>query len=311
MNITVWPAPSPPLNLTTPVYFCRGDSLLINAADPGFVSYDWSHGPGTAAAYISDAGIYGLEVIDTNGCHLIDTLTAFFYTAPVVTIWPGGVYCNDTTLTLDAGPGWASQSWSNGATTQSILVTSSGNYFVLVTDANGCRDTSNIASITINGSPPVTDITYSNHQLHAETDATYSYQWYENGVLVPGATTEHFDNPVENSTYSCLITNPAGCNTMSNAYLFTGDLDDTPEGFSPNNDGINDVFAIPGLPPYPDNRLVIYNRYGSEIFVAKPYGNNWDGTGPSGEPLPDGTYFYVLDLGTNIAPRSGFIMINR
>jgi gliding motility-associated-like protein len=63
------------------------------------------------------------------------------------------------------------------------------------------------------------------------------------------------------------------------------------QSFSPNGDGLNDLFVIQELndPRFADNELTIFNRYGTEVFRAKPYTNNWDATG-----LPDGTYFYKL-----------------
>jgi len=90
-------------------------------------------------------------------------------------------------------------------------------------------------------------------------------------------------------------------------------------GISPNGDGINDEFTIPGLQDcYGDNDpvLIIYNRWGNELFRVKDFtglpADGWDGTW-NGEDVPDGTYFYVLILdedNTDIN-RSGFIEVLR
>ena len=64
-----------------------------------------------------------------------------------------------------------------------------------------------------------------------------------------------------------------------------------PNVFTPNGDGINDRFEIRGLTAYPDNRLVIFNRWGNEVFNARPYHNDWDGAN-----LSEGTYYYVLEV---------------
>ncbi len=73
-----------------------------------------------------------------------------------------------------------------------------------------------------------------------------------------------------------------------------------PDGFSPNQDGVNDKFVISGLEMYPDNEIKIFNRWGTQVFQAKPYYNNWTGlnfAGASmGDELPEGTYYYVLEL---------------
>ena len=62
-----------------------------------------------------------------------------------------------------------------------------------------------------------------------------------------------------------------------------------PNLFTPNGDGINDVFEIRGLNQYQSNELQIINRWGNEVFHAKGYQNNW-----TGEGLNEGTYYYLL-----------------
>ena len=89
-----------------------------------------------------------------------------------------------------------------------------------------------------------------------------------------------------------------------------------PEGFSPNGDGINDLFVIKGLDNYPKNSIVIFNRWGDKVYQANPYLNNWDGTCTmglryGGDQLPIATYFYVLDLGNGTAIYKGTIYLNR
>jgi len=84
-----------------------------------------------------------------------------------------------------------------------------------------------------------------------------------------------------------------------------------PDGFSPNGDGVNDAFVIPAIQDFPKGDLKVFNRWGGVVFESANYQNNWDGT-YNGEPLPNGTYFFVLDLGINSdKPQKGYIYINR
>ncbi|MBW4891700.1 gliding motility-associated C-terminal domain-containing protein [Mucilaginibacter sp. HMF5004] len=62
-----------------------------------------------------------------------------------------------------------------------------------------------------------------------------------------------------------------------------------PNVFTPNGDGVNDTFIIPGLNQYTENELVIINRWGNHVYEKKNYNNEW-----TGEGLLDGTYYYVL-----------------
>lgn len=90
------------------------------------------------------------------------------------------------------------------------------------------------------------------------------------------------------------------------------------ESFSPNNDGFNDTWDIPGLEEFPNNHLKIFNRYGDLVYQAQPYLKDWngvanEGTIPLGEGnvLPEGTYFYMLDLGNGEEPFTGYVYIRK
>jgi gliding motility-associated-like protein len=105
------------------------------------------------------------------------------------------------------------------------------------------------------------------------------------------------------------VCNAAGCDTaMVDIKVICGDLV-VFNALSPNGDGKNDVFYIQGIEKYPNNKLVIYNRWGNEVFKATGYLNNWGGNW-NGMMLPDGTYFYILDTGEG-QTKVGYIQIHR
>ena len=88
-----------------------------------------------------------------------------------------------------------------------------------------------------------------------------------------------------------------------------------PEGFSPNGDNSNETLIIPHLEDYPDHTLKVFNRWGAEVYKASPYKNDWDGTNQGKmavgkDVLPEGTYFYILDLGNDKIVK-GYIYITR
>ncbi len=88
-----------------------------------------------------------------------------------------------------------------------------------------------------------------------------------------------------------------------------------PEGFSPNEDGLNDRFEILGIEQYPDNELRVFNVHGNEVYRQANYDNSWDGTSASnlnkGSKLPTGTYYYALYLGMGDAVIKGFVYLRR
>lgn len=82
-------------------------------------------------------------------------------------------------------------------------------------------------------------------------------------------------------------------------------------GISPNGDGNNDTWKIKGIEKYPDNTVNIFNRWGDKVREFSNYNNTsriWNGTNEQGEPLPNGTYYYILDV-KNVGVLKGWIFI--
>jgi len=70
-------------------------------------------------------------------------------------------------------------------------------------------------------------------------------------------------------------------------------------GLSPNKDGNNDTWKIKGIEDFPDNEVTIFNRWGDKIVHLNRYDNTtvfWDGSNANGNMVPDGTYYYILDI---------------
>jgi gliding motility-associated-like protein len=90
-----------------------------------------------------------------------------------------------------------------------------------------------------------------------------------------------------------------------------------PEAFTPDGDGINDVFVIEGIELYPNNTISIFNRWGVLVYQESNYQNNWNGTTQStftlgGQDLPTATYYYVFDsMDENVGVLKGYIYLQR
>ena len=85
--------------------------------------------------------------------------------------------------------------------------------------------------------------------------------------------------------------------------------------FSPNGDGVNDYFEIDCIENYPNNKIEIYNRYGSIVYQKRSYNNEWSGIANvsgilnKGEVLSSGTYFYILTIDDVNFKKTGWIYI--
>ncbi len=85
------------------------------------------------------------------------------------------------------------------------------------------------------------------------------------------------------------------------------------DAISPNGDGVHDAWVIYNIENHPNHNIKMYNRWGSEVFSATNYQNNWTGTSKNGGDLPDGTsYYYMIDLqGDGTVDLQGWLYISR
>lgn len=111
----------------------------------------------------------------------------------------------------------------------------------------------------------------------------------------------NYQNPLDFTYEVCLEACPVICSSAKVKVALEGQ-NFFPSGFTPNGDGINDELIFPQLTnefvhQWPNNELIVFNRWGSIVYQAKPYLNDWDGRNyKNGKALPGGTYFYLLRL---------------
>lgn len=127
---------SPVVNLGANFTAC--EPFTLDAQNPGN-TYVWSTGATSQTITASTAGNYAVTVTNAQGCSSSDGVTVTMGVAPLVSLGPDVVLCDGQNVTLDAGNTGSTHSWSTGATTQSITVSSAGTYIVHVTSpSSGC-----------------------------------------------------------------------------------------------------------------------------------------------------------------------------
>ncbi|MBV1888068.1 MAG: gliding motility-associated C-terminal domain-containing protein, partial [Urechidicola sp.] len=127
---------------------------------------------------------------------------------------------------------------------------------------------------------------------------------------------DNLNEETEFMTFSAFITSSNVTNTPPFIEgIGTIKDNDIPNLFSPNGDGLSDTFAIAGLQDFPDYSMVIYDRWGSEVYNYSNNGNVnplwWNGT-YNGNPVPEGVYFYTLNYNDgSTKPKTSFIELIR
>lgn len=303
------PLPQPDLGADREI--CAGDTATF---DPGsFDQWQWSTGFTGQVLSVWYSGDFAVTVTDGNGCEAADTVTVTRYELPWVDLGPDSSLCQGDAMTLDAGAGVGQYFWTpGGETTPSVVVSSAGTYAVVLTDTNGCVGIIEGVVVTVDPLPAPAIITKEDQEVELMSTPEAHYQWYLDGQLLPGATNQ-IVVPTESGNYQVMLTDTNGCSMLSGIFHLDLDIYDAEmyQGISPNGDGVNDRLTIPEIEYYPDNHLQIFNRWGSGVFARKGYKNEFEGRDDQGKNLPDGTYYYVLDLGNGSKPIKGYFVINR
>ncbi|MEP7317833.1 MAG: T9SS type A sorting domain-containing protein [Panacibacter sp.] len=140
--------------------FCAGGSVTLTSSSA--TNYLWSNGATTQSINVTASGNYSVIVSNASGCTAAsNTVTVTVNPKPAPVITPSGVttnLCPGATVTLDAGAGYTTYLWSNAATTQSVLVSTAGNYTVTVSNAYGCNGTSTATNVTYVACPKPTGL---------------------------------------------------------------------------------------------------------------------------------------------------------
>ena|GEM_PF-1514823 len=141
---------------------------------------------------------------------------------------------------------------------------------------------------------------------------------YNNNIIKSFEKEAYLENLTDNNNSGIIITwtvQKGVCQEFVES--LTLKLEDiyTPTGFTPNGDGINDYLKFLGIENDDSNELIIYNRWGTEVFRKINFTNEpgWDGRNNDGNELPEDTYYYILNVtkGNQTDNYKGYIVLKR
>jgi len=294
-------SPNVVVNLGNDTTLCQANTFVLNAGNVG-CTYLWNTGSSatTQNLGISLSGVYSVIVTNIYGCKGYDTINIVFTTFLPVNIGNDTAICIGESLLLNAGNSGASFLWNTSATTQTINVTTAGSYWVTVNN-NGCIGTDTISVTAI----PKPIITLGNDTIMCQGDLIVlspglgflQYLWST------GATTSSINVNLP-GTYSVIVSNGA-CSASDEIFIEEcGSEIWVPNVFTPNGDGLNDLF-YPVYFNIDKINMLIFNRWGNQIFEGNGKSTIWDGN-YNGKLCPDGVYYYIIDYekkGKNKGPQ--------
>ena len=301
---------------------CLGDPVSVTATTPDSnVSFVWCNSDGDTIAIGADVDVIAdssyqiiVKGTDVNGCSSQQAVDITVVTFDIVDNI-GPVLCDGQEtfieLTVNGGTDGYSFDWgddecivSGGDTANPIILATGAKTFgVTITDlATGCVDsmsydvTVTSFGITAEAAPDtVINPGESTDIFVIDPMDDYSYEW-SNG----SDDEEQTVSPEESITYTVTVTDELGCTATADVFVRVRipqcDESDVylPNAFSPNGDNVNDVLFVRSN--FIDElTLIIYNRWGEEVFRTTDPNSGWDGT-LNGEELPPDAFAYYMDV---------------
>lgn len=280
-----------PASSVTDTLICQLDTFRLQAPE-GFGDYLWNDHTHDAFLDVTESGLYWVS--GSNSCQQrVDS----FHIRIVdfgAGLGPDTLLCPGSEIRFDVGTDNAVYEWQDGSREPSFHTAEAGTYSVTVTkDACVRSDT-----VTVGMVQPFLDIVRSDSvlcfgtvmQLRAETNPGAGYVWSD------GSTDKNMMID-KGGTYGVTVTN--ACGTLSKSVTIPAQRCDcslfVPNAFSPNGDGLNDVFTTQVACSPGNFILSIYNRFGQRVFVSALVGKGWDGS-YNGQPAEAGVYFYDLSF---------------
>jgi gliding motility-associated-like protein len=266
---------------------------------------------------------YTLEVTDFNGCQLIDSVFVQEPNPLVINLEVTDASCfnkpdGEIDLSISGGTAPYAVLWSNGSRQQDLFNLHSGIYRVTVADEQGCTRYGEI----VVGQPDSLDFRVSVEPVSCKDEVngrvSINPKGGTPGYVATWSTGQSgfvIDQLPGNTAYTVSLTDAQNCRYEGVFFIpvnpepcITRVI--VPNTFTPNNDGINDVWVIRHYEVYPQIEVRVFNRWGKIVHESTGYLQPWDGT-VNGADVQAGTYYYTIKLNNGDPPFSGTLTIIR
>jgi gliding motility-associated-like protein len=286
------------INASGSLNFCQGDSIHLTGTGGG--TYSWNTGDATAQITVLNAGTYTVTV--TNACgQATATSTVTIKPLPTPSITGPLSICAGNSAVITA-IGGTSYSWNTGQTTASINASTAGVY--TVTASNACGSVKSTYTLQVNTVTAsfTADSTngfaaFTVHFISNSSPNAVSWSWdFGDNTSGTGANPTHTYSTTGTFDAVLTVTDANGCTSSYTVVINVEELPSwihIPNVFTPNGDGINDIFFIDSK-GIATMDVKIYDRWGVEMADLQSPNQGWDARTKGGSPASDGTYYFML-----------------
>jgi large repetitive protein len=258
------------------------------------------------------AGTYTITLRDNSGlgCIYTDIVSVFELPPPVptaTTVTPDECEGKKGVLQISGFGGIPPYTFSiNNGTPQSSSTFSgltAGSYPITIFDSNGCSSTTTATVAFQQGGISTNCSAGSDTEIlqgeatkfNPEFAAGSSIVWSPPVAVVNVSSPNSSVAPNSSTTYTILVTEPNGCTCTDAVTIVVKKLVRIYNVFTPNGDGVNDIWTIENAENYDNVEVDVYDRYGLKVFHSNGYlqGQEWDGNSSIGK-VPAGVYYYVF-----------------
>jgi len=305
--------------------FCEAETGSIDLSVSGGTSpYEYLWDDETTDQDLTDLGegTYSVTVTDANGCTIDSTFTLDPENNLILneTITPPDCFGEENgaiEISVESGAEPVEFIWTGpdgfSATGDFIMNISAGTYTLAALDNNGCSvirtyDVVDPDSLFFEAIEALVYTNGFNLSGFESGDGIIREPEIEGGTEPlnlfyegpDGFTASGFGDQGDLAAgwYILTVTDQNQCTAVDSIFLTQPLPIELPNGISPNGDLFNDDLQVRGLERFPNNKLMVFNRWGNVVYEEDNYRNTspWAGTNESGEQLPEGTYFVVVEL---------------
>ena len=332
------PTNSPQISITaSSSTACQGDNISFTSStqNPGTnPNYNWmvngvsvQNGSSDvfSSATLNDGDIVSCELTSDDPCVTITTASSDQVTmivSPIVN--PTVTLASNTTTACSNVPviftatengcnGTSTFQWMvNGSPVASdttgiiaLTLSSNANVSVNLTCSEACStpassNTVNVTVTTINANAGSDQVIGTGQTTQLQGSGGGTYSWAPGSSLSSPTSQNPLASPGSTTTYTLIVTNN-GCTDTAEVTVFVTQPINIPNTFTPNGDGVNDLWEIYNIESFPNCKVTVYDRWGQRVYNSIGYtnSNGWNGTN-NGLSLPAATYYYVIDLNSGL-----------